>query len=292
MKRNLLKGIVLISIIVLSSCSVTNKLAGTPNTGDDVYHTKAASGDQIEYADVTSKRQNSYNPDNDYYYYGDYASRINRFSYSSPFDYDDDFYFSNSDYTPYTSGASLNQVPDQSYDYVNSPVQESPYNFGVYSPFDFGYYDFGGYDDFDYGGGYIAYLSGGGGRRHNGRQLTRPPNTGTGGSSNPPLTFHRANTGNNPSLGIVNSPGLRGNTANTIIYPGRPVTSVATNSTTTTYNNSRPIRQATDNPRPVIQTQSVQPSNPSPSTSNTSSSSGGSSGGSSGSGGGGRPVRP
>jgi len=289
MKRNLSKGIVLISIVLLSSCSVTSKLAGTQNNGDDVYYTKAIAGDQVGYADVTTNRQNSYSPDNDYYYYGDYTSRINRFSYSSPFDYDDDFYFSNSDYTPDTpSKPSENQATDQSYDYAYDPVQQSPYNFGVYSPFDFGYYGFGGYDDFDYGGGYVAYLSGGG-RHHSGNQATRPANTG--GGSNPPLTFRRANTGNNPSLGIVNSPGLRGNTANATIYPGRPGTSVTANSTTNTYNNSRPIRQASDNPRPqVIQTQSVQSAQPSsPSTSNTSSSSGG---GSSGSGGGGRPVRP
>jgi hypothetical protein len=104
MKRNLLKGIVLISAIVLSSCSSTNKLASVKsNLDDDVYYTQAKAGDKTEYFNDNTAQQNGYAADDDYYYYGDYTSRLNRFSSYAPFDYSDDFYFS---YVPYNSGFS------------------------------------------------------------------------------------------------------------------------------------------------------------------------------------------
>jgi hypothetical protein len=49
MKRDLIKGIILISAIVLSSCSV-NKLSSSKSSNDDVYFSNATAGEQPEYA--------------------------------------------------------------------------------------------------------------------------------------------------------------------------------------------------------------------------------------------------
>ncbi|MDB4926021.1 MAG: hypothetical protein JWR23_2077 [Mucilaginibacter sp.] len=284
MKRNLLKGIVFISAVVLSSCSVSNKLANSPTTGDDVYFTKAIAGDNIEYADANNyqSKQNNYKADDDYYYYGDYASRISRFSYFTPFDYDDDFYYG---YTPYNTYNNYNISANTNYNNSYSPFQPSPYDFGVYSPFDYGYNNFGGYDDFSYGSIYTNYLYTGGGRHH-GRQYSR--STSAGGGSG--LTFRKANSGSgNPSNGIAgsNRRGYANNGTNTI-YPGRPNnTSVAR--TGTTNNNTRAVRTDRQDVRPASQQVVERASQPSPAPANTSSSSSSSSGSS---GGGGRPVRP
>jgi hypothetical protein len=258
MKRNLLKGIVLISVIALSSCSSTHKLTGTINADDDVYYTKATAGDQIEY---TNNYQQNNNGDDDYYYYGDYASRINRFNYFTPFDYNDDFYYSYSPVNQFSLGLSLGFNSPYNYGY-------SPYGFGaIYSPFDYGYlpyYDLGGYDDIGYGGIYSAYLYGGG---HRGRQRGRPNYLGGKSTGNAPLTFHPAHTG----TGSLANRGL--------FYPGRPISSSSVNGA----NNTRMVRPERDT-RQV--TQQNLDRTPPPSNSNSSGSS------NSGGGGGGRPVRP
>ena len=193
MKRNLLKGIVLIGAIALSSCSTTHKLTGTKNADDDVYYTKASAGDQTEYAN----NYQGYNGDDDYYYYGDYASRINRFNYFTPFDYDDSFYYNYSPVNQFSLGFTFN----------------SPYGLGpMYSPFGYGYmpyYDLGGYDDIGYGGIYSAYLYGGG---HRWRQNARPNYLGGKANRNTPITYRSVYTGNNTLV-------------NRLFYPGRPVAS-------------------------------------------------------------------
>jgi hypothetical protein len=280
MKRNLLKGIVLISAMALSSCSVNSKLARTTPTGDDdVYFTKAVAGDKYDMADIN--QQNYTRGDNDYYYYGDYASRINRFNYSSPFNYSDDFYYgytANNDYDP-----GINSSQSNSYNSAPANAMYSPFDNG-YLPYD----DMGGYDDIGYGGLYASYLFsggfGGGGlgygynRYHSGK-YTRTGYTGgknTGGSG-APLTFHSARSNNGASQ-------------ETIYYPGRP-TSTATagpnrsySTTNSSQNNQRGVRTETQNPRPVVQ----QTFNSAPAQSSSNSSGGGSSGGG---GGGGRPAR-
>jgi hypothetical protein len=284
MKRNLLKGIILISVVALSSCSTTNKLAGTKNIDDDVYFTKAKSGDYMVYA--SDNQQNNYSGDNDYYYYGDYASRISRFSYFSPFDYDDDFYYSYSSYSPYSSLSPLPNTTANVADY--NDYSSSAYNIGaLYSPYDYGYSDFdmGGYDNFGYGNIYSAYIIGGGssrrssGRGHNyARMINRANGNSAGNSSGTPLTFHKGRTG------VINSAPA------TAYYPGRPVGTSTTgrNPAVNGYNNTRAIRPVNDNPR-----QAVQSIDRAPAQQSTSNSSSGSSGNSSSSaGGGGRPVRP
>jgi len=277
MKSDLLKGIVIISAVALSSCSVTNKMAGTRNTGDDdVYYTKAQAGDRIEYADANNYQQNT---NDDYYYYGDYASRINRFSYNSPFDYDDEFYYT---YVPYNNGFGLGDNLDQSYYYGNSKADTLSTVSAMYSPFNDGYlpyYDMGGYDDIGYGYLYSDYLFGDGGgggwsySRHHAHSGYIGSSSSKSGSSGSPLTFRR---------GAPNSSNGQ------IYYPGRPIaaTSGRNISIASYQNNQRAVRTETQNVRPAVQqTFSNTPAQSSAPASSSSSSS------SSSSGGGGRPVR-
>jgi hypothetical protein len=283
MKRNLLKGIILISVVALSSCSTTNKLAGTKNVDDDVYFTKAKSGDYMVYA--SDNQQNNYSGDNDYYYYGDYASRISKFNYFSPFDYNDDFYYNYSSYSPYSSLSPLPNTTASVADYDDYSSQA--YNIGaMYSPYDYGYSDYymGGYDDLGYGNIYSSYIFGGGGSRrssrgHNyARMINRANGNTAGNSSGAPLTFHKGRTG------VVNS----GST--TAYYPGNPNRNSTNGSTAVNGYNNRPIRSVNDNPRQAVQ--SVDRPQAQQSISNSNSSSGSSGNSSSSAGGGGRPVRP
>lgn len=288
MKRNLLQGIILISAVALSSCSVNNKLAGA-TTGDDVYYTKAKAGDALDYTNNYSAQQNNYTADDDYYYYGDYASRINRFNYYTPFDYDDDFYYSYSGYDAPTA-------PDVDYNLSYDNSYTPDYNFAdVYSPYDYGYYDFGGYDDFGYGTMYITNLFGGGGsgRRYHGKQYSHPTNNGSRGG----LTLARANGRTGHTGGIRYTGITRGGAGNAIysgrqnnsvIYPGRSNNNNNIGSRNPAVNNARAVRP--DNTRPITQQveRTFTPQSPSPSYSGG----GNSGGGASSSGGGGRPVRP
>lgn len=295
MKRNLLKGIILIGAAALSSCSSLTQLAKTSYTGDDVYFTKAQAGDSFDYAVAYTPVQTVRN--DDYYYYGDYESRINRFSYSSPFSYDDDFYYGYMPYSYNSFGFGMSTAPY--YDYAYSPV----YDLGVYSAFDFGYGNYWGYDNFGYGNAYSTYIYNGGVSKRN-RVNTYPQNTSgnSGVSSSSGLAFSRGGVGAGANGAIANSNRLgfsRGsvNTAypnsrpggSNAVYPGRPGTNgQATQSTTRTPANTLVVRPQSENPRtysqPVIERASPPPSQ--------SSGGGSSSGSSSSSGGGGRPVRP
>lgn len=301
MKSILPLGIILISAIALSSCSSMNNLAKTQTIGDDVYYTKAKAGDSF---DATPQyTQNSYTNNDDYYYYGDYKSRIDRFSYLTPFDYSDDFYYdyASNDYaTSPPANASVAEPVDDSY------YADAYDDLGIYSAYDFGYGDFGGYDNYGYGVAYSSYIYGGGGRISHKRSHEdgKYSHSNSGGA-----VFHKisASAGSRPSSnGLAFSRGNgtstnNGNTAFTgsrrpggsyAVYPGRP----GSNSTAyvnPTGNNTRIIRQDNQNQRPVVQQQTTERYSPPPSTSSSSSSSSsGSSGGGAASGGGGRPVRP
>jgi len=299
MKRNLIKGIVLISAIALSSCSSTSKLAGIKNSvnDDDVYYAKAKAGDAVN--DMTyASQQNSntnYNGDDDYYYYGDYASRLSRFSSYSPFDYQDNFYYA---YVPYNNGFGAGLDYDRDY-YANyygfgssaSANTYAPVNNGIYSPYNYGYspYDMG-YDDYNYGDAYSAYIlggyggGGGGGYSYGYGALANKHNTAT----------TVTNIGTNPlarGIRTTSSPGVTRITS----MPGRPSVSVNTTTGVVTRNlnlsgnnnNNTASRQTRESYTP--QQQSVAP-RPSVNTSSNSGSSASSS--STSSGGGGRPVRP
>jgi hypothetical protein len=313
MKRNLLSGIVLISAMALSSCATMNKLSKTEVLSDDVYFSQAKAGDSFDYNQQYYQPQENIARDDDYYYYGDYESRINRFSYFTPFDYDDDFYYSYVPYNSYQTTAHLtnNQnVADQGSDYYYPPAYG---DLGVYDAYDFGYGDFGGYDNYGYGIAYSSFVYGGGSRSSHKRSYSYSNNAGDGS------VFVRANSGsgrkgfggiaiNNPTGGATNGSRngasfTRGNNngltppfsgsrpgSNNAVYPGRP----STNSVTPTNvgnTNTPVVRPQSQNPRPVIQ-QVERVFAPSQSNSSSSSSSSGSSGSSTSSGGGGRPVRP
>ena len=293
MKRNLIKGIVIISTVVLSSCSSVNKSAGVKSVvnDDDVYYTRAKAGDKIDYIADAGQQNNTYNGDDDYYYYGDYASRINRFSSYSPFDYDDDFYFS---YVPYNNGfgdglnydrdyystyygfnPAINPAVDPAAPVDNSYIY-SPYNYG-YSPYDMGY------DDFGYGDIYSAFILGGGG--------------GGGGYGSaklwPAVKATATATNTNPfarGVRTIPSPGV---TRIGSSLPGKPSFSVnvATGIVTRTANlgaNNAASRQAYT----TQQQQSMAPRPSSSSVSTSSMSTGGSAGSSASGGGGARPASP
>ncbi|MDB5002702.1 MAG: hypothetical protein JWQ34_927 [Mucilaginibacter sp.] len=300
MKRNLLQGIILISAIALSSCSTLNTISKSENTGDDVYYTKAKAGDDYEYVPEYTQQPTNTVRNDDYYYYGDYESRIKRFSYFTPFDYDDDFYYSYTPYNYYSPQPTVTADANIGYAYGYDPYA---YDFGTYSAYDFGYGDYSGYDNFGYGFAYSTFIYGGGGRTSHKKSYSHSNNNvvGSGG-----LTFTRANGGSNRS-NTSNGSGLTFARANAnsngngaaysgsrpggtnAVYPGRPgansVTTVPTNTTT------RYIRPQSENPRPVIQQPTMERASP-PAQSTSSSSNSSSSGSSNSSGGGGRPVRP
>jgi len=293
MKRDLIKGIVLIGAVALSSCSATHQLAGVKSAAyndDDVYYTRAKAGDKIDDIAYSNLQNNNYKGDDDYYYYGDYASRLNRFSNYSPFDYGDNFYFN---YVPYNNGFGEGLDYDRDYYASNygfsRTANTAPYidNGNIYSPYDYGYspfYDMG-YDDYGYGDVYSAYLLGGYGGGGGYAGVWRHHNTTTiATTTNPSVRGVRTT----PSPGVTRIASL----------PGRPVVSVnaATGVVTRNINNlngnnnnnNTASRQTRESYRPQ-QTQSVAPP---PSTSTSSSSSGGSTSSATSSGGGGRPVRP
>jgi hypothetical protein len=307
MKRNLLKGMFLISAVALSSCSTVNKVSKTKILDDDVYYTRSQAGDSYDLVAQYVQPQ-VINPvrNDDYYYYGDYESRINRFSYFTPFDYDDDFYYN---YTPYGYDNAVTQTAD--YDY--EPVYD---DLGVYSAYDFGYGYYGGYDNFGFGIAYSTFVYGGGSRANYKKSYshTNKGNNSTGGLTfsrgnaglvipgsrpdnssvvNNGLTFSRANSGvanNNSGTSDGSRPG-----GNYAVYPGRPGSNAQAviNSIVAPRN----VRPESQNPRPVVYqpaTERAVSSAPPPSSNNNNSSSSGSSssGSSNSSGGGGRPVRP
>lgn len=311
MKRNLLKGIVLISAAALSSCSTLTKLSKNNNTlGDDVYYTKAKARVSDYYTPQFVEPPQVTN--DDYYYYGNYESRIRRFSYASPFDYDDDFY---EDYEPY----AYPSYQDGSVEYAYSPDDDTydPYydDLGVYSAYDFGYGDYWGYDNFGYGIAYSTFIYNGGtrathkkdyahsnnnngvfvrsnaGTRHYGNSIFGRDFNGNGLTKATVPAFTRSSTGANGTPAFTFK-GARPGGSNAV-YPGRP----GSNSSNSPGNvvvagTNRPIRPANQNPRPepVVRQPTMERSSP-PQQSSSGNNNGGGGGGSS-RGGGGRPVRP
>ncbi|MFD2146353.1 hypothetical protein [Mucilaginibacter antarcticus] len=303
MKRNLLKGItILISAVALSSCSELSKLAKTSYAGDDVYYTKAQAGDTYDNSSMYTQANNTNTRNDDYYYYGDYQTRINRFSYSSPFAYDYDYYY---DYNPYYANTysygfgGVNQAPV--YDYAYSPY----YDMGVYSAYDFGYGSYWGVGNYGYGNIFSSFI-GGGGVSTRSRIKTYPSVGGVivGNASNAGgLAFTRGGTGGSAASAIQNGlsfsrgsvssvyPNSRPLSSNTV-YPGRPnsntTSQVTPSGTNRNPTNNQAVRPMTEAPRTYTPPPTVERAAP-PS---QSSGGGSSSGSSSSSGGGGRPVRP
>ena len=280
MKRDLLKGIVLISAVVLSSCSSTSQLAKS-SIDDDVYYSQAKAGDRTEYINdpeyLAEQQENS----DDYYYYGDYASRINRFNNYSPFGYYDMGYYGYSPYYGNRFGMGLGMGIGYGWGgYGYSPYFDLGYGYGGLG---YGYSGMYGYGlGYGYGGGYgygIGYGYGGIGGGYSGYgggyNINARSRPNYAGGNNPAVTrVIRSNTPNTtPSLRGSNNQGRSVNTVNG-----------------TQQNGTRAVRQTREvaprpQQQPIIdrapQTQSIGGGN-----------FGGGGGGNSGGGGGGRPARP
>ncbi|MBS7562978.1 hypothetical protein KHS38_01060 [Mucilaginibacter sp. Bleaf8] len=288
MKTTILKGVILCSALALASCSTPSQLASGKKADDDVYFSEAKAGDQPDYRMPISEDRyvnadEMANDDDEYYYYDSYSSRINRFGYTSPFGYYDDFYYG---YSPYAYGA---------YGY-GSPYYGGGWGLGVglgygygsyyggFSPFGYGYYGYSPYSywgtgyGLGYGGGYpywgvySAY-----GRAANPRPYRGPGIAGT--------SYGSATRLSRPATGY------NGAYPNTMNYPGRAVYSNGSGNygrRTTPRNGSngnyvppsRPQRE--DMGRPTYQPRST----------GSSFGGGGMSSGGGGSRGGGRPSRP
>lgn len=314
MKRNLLKGIILVSALALSSCATLSKVSNQKALGDDVYYTKAKASVSTYYIpQYVDQPQPEIARNDDYYYYGDYESRIRRFSYASPFNYNDDYYES---YEPYT--ASYQDTTSQNY-YADNDYTYDPYydDLGVYSAYDFGYGDYFGYDDYGYGIAYSTFAYGGGSRTSHKKDYSYSNNNngpvfvrGNGRGNRFGAGITGVSTGKNTNTGIANNGGpvfTRGGASNgstpvfrgarpggsNAVYPGRPGSNSSGNqSNPVVAGTNRPIRPANQNPRPEPQQPTIERSAPQQSSSSSNSSSGGGGGGGASRGGGGRPVRP
>ncbi|WP_342647883.1 hypothetical protein [Mucilaginibacter sp. CSA2-8R] len=304
MKRNILQSAVLFSALALASCSTPNKLASTPDKDDDVYFTKAEAAEapvyrQPIYADryTNVEQGNGGSDDDDYYYYDSYASRINRFGYSSPFDYYDDYYYgyNNNPYAYNNFGyGGWGGYGGLGYGYGGLGIGLGWGGYGGwglgyglgYSPFGYGYGGFSPYSywgtGFGYGGPYwgvySAYGSVAKARPYRGSGY--PTNYGTG-------------TGRNSSVRSVGYNGAYGNAMSSPVR--RPASIDYGNSS---YNGGRPSRGVAS-PQPVYRPQRTEINRPAyqPATMDRGSSSAGSMGSSGGGGGGGsrgggRPSRP
>lgn len=134
MKTKILKGVAMMSMVVLGACSTNKFAAQQKDYNDDVYFSKAKAGDAVEYA----SNDRSYRNDG---YYDNYASRINRFGTYSPFAYDG---FYNSYY-----GTGLGLGLGYGLGSLYSPYSMySPYS--LYSPYSY----YGSGYGLGYGGGY------------------------------------------------------------------------------------------------------------------------------------------
>lgn len=274
MKRNIISGIILIGALALGSCSTTKLASSQLNQDDDVYFSKAKAGDLPQYVtNIPQQQQNTNdnynNNDDDYYYYDSYASRINRFNYTSPFSYYDGFY--DGFYSPYTSSFGIGFGVGYG---LGGYYGYSPY----YSPF--GYYGYGYYSPYSYYG--TGYGNSNYWGIYSGNQSTSPrPYRGSGAPNN---SF--VNRGARPV-------GYNGNYPVNSNYPGRPAVNSTSGSTTNGASTARPARtqaQPSYQPQPRVVQSAPAPSAPAPAPAPAPSSGGGYSGG--GGGGGSRPARP
>lgn len=310
MKRNILHTAVLFSALAFASCSTPNKLASTPDKDDDVYFTKAEAAEapvyrQPVYADRYTNVDQANGDDDDYYYYDSYASRINRFGYSSPFDYYDDYYYGYNNPYAYNSfgygGLAYGGYGGLGYGYGGFGYgglgiglgwggygggfgYGLGYGYGgLYSPYS--YWGTGlGYGG-PYWGVYSAYGNVAKARPYRGSGY--PTNYGTGAGRNSSVRSMGYNGAYGNAMGSpVRRPSIAGAYGNSSYNGGN-----------SSYNGGRPSRGSAS-PQPVYRPQRTEVNRPEfqPATMDRGSSAGsmGSSGGGGGGGsrGGGRPSRP
>lgn len=290
MKSDIIKGMLFISAIALSSCATTQLASQTNDAGDDVYYSKAKAGDVVVYAaPERSYKTDEYADEQDYgssYFYDDsYAFRINRFNYYTPWrSYYDNLWMSSGYYNSAYLYGGMGMGFGLGYAYSPWGASYSPFYAYGYSPY--------GYSPYSYYGGGYGY---GGGNGYWGpysyyRQGYINPNYGprpARGSENAIMSNADRNNG---TVRI----GPDGRT--TVIRGTRPAGSATTPTSTTrpartSTTAERPTRTETARPErtnntPAPRATTVERSAPSPSPS----SSGGSRGGG-GSSSGGRPSR-
>ncbi|AYL94190.1 hypothetical protein [Mucilaginibacter celer] len=302
MKRYIAIGIITIGAMALSSCS-TSKLASN-QSNDNVYFSDAKAADEPVYAqqpvyNQTPVAEDGYSDDDDdYFYYDDYSSRINRFSYSSPFGYYDDLYYGYNSYPYYGYGYGGPYGYGGGYGYYGGTWGLGYGGWGLGLGWGSGYYGGWGYGGY-YGGGYGygGYYGGGygyGGGYYAGGVIssgTPRPNRGTG---NPFAT--RVNNGPRSVSSFTRGIGyIPGGRTRTNSNPNAYTNGGSNGNNGTRY--ARPARTdappSRDNQPVYRQPQVDRTSQPQPSY--TPSNSGGGSSrstGSSSGGGGGRPSRP
>ncbi|RZK68009.1 MAG: hypothetical protein EOO92_23735, partial [Pedobacter sp.] len=185
--NRLLTSILAVTAIVVTSCS-TPKLAQQSVDNDDVYNSNAQARvytpSPIKPLQQTAQQNNQQYEEDDYYgtsdpYYDmDYSSRINRFSYGTPWRSYYDPFFYNDWYSPYSLGFNDFYGGGFGWGHLSSP-------FWSYSNFGFGFNNFGwGFNNFGwgfnnfYGGGLWGggFLGGGyyGGGYYTGRTTNVP----------------------------------------------------------------------------------------------------------------------
>ncbi|MES2830110.1 MAG: hypothetical protein V4687_18270 [Bacteroidota bacterium] len=181
MKPNyLFTSILAVAAIAVSSCS-TPKLAQQSVDNDDVYNSSAqaktyvpAPVRQVQQAPADQYQEDDYYGTSDPYYDMDYSSRINRFSYGTPWRSYYDPYFYGSIYSPYSMYLGYNDFYGGGFGwgYMSSPF--FGYNNWGFNNWGYGNYYGGGY----YGGGFLGggFLGGGyyGGGYYTGRTTNVP----------------------------------------------------------------------------------------------------------------------
>lgn len=309
--KHLFTSLLGVTALLVASCS-TPKLAQNSAIDDDVYGT-VAKAKEYKQADPVQPTQadNSAYTTSDPYYDMDYASRIDRFYYGSPYrNYYDPYYnyygynswYGYGPYYGYSLGGYFNNIYYNWYNPYSYYGWGNPYYgswWGPYSYYGGGYWG-GGY----WGGGYW------GGGYYAGRGSYNNPNYGARPSRGSENGVGRASgRGNYYGGGVSSGIPSRANNGNgngtTVTRSRAEMYNPATNGTTTrpsgtssTYDrptrggsttDSRPTRsEAPSRPQPTYNPPPQQ-SSPPPSSGGGGRSGGGSSGG--GGGGGGRPTR-
>lgn len=296
MKRNILKSAVLFSALAFASCSTPNKLASTPAKDDDVYFTKAEAAEapvyrQPIYADRYTNVDQANGDDDDYYYYDSYASRINRFGYSSPFDYYDDYYYG------YNNPYAFNNFGYGGFGYGGWGGYGGfglgvGLGWGGYGGFGYGlgYGGWGGYGGFGYGGLYSPYSYWGTGFGYGGPYWGVYSAYGSVAKARPYRgSGYPTNYGIGGRTSSARPVGYNGAYGNAMSSPVRRPASIDYGNA---YNGGRPSRGAAS-PQPVYRPQRTEVNRPTyqPATMDRGSSMGGGGGGGM-SRGGGRPSRP
>ncbi|WP_423149626.1 hypothetical protein [Rubrolithibacter danxiaensis] len=319
MRRIFTLGVASMVILALGACS-TSKLAQN-NTNDDVYYTEAKAKEQPEYSKPAySEKEQDYRTDeqlyggeqyaddytsDDYYYDSDYATRLNRFYYNTPWrSYYDNYYNYSYRYDPWLDyGFNSWYRPGISFSLSFGPRYWNDY---YYYSYGYPYYNrywgpvsyYSYYPGYGYGGYYNPYYGYGRGTIYNSPNYRSRPNRQTTGYGNSGYYPNRGNAGiissGRPERATPNSNGRINDRTSSTQPAGngtsnRPSRPTRTQETRAPRESSAPREQQR---RPEYsRPERTEVSRPAPSYQPSNSGSGGGGRSSSGSSGGGRPSR-